>query len=183
MKAKKRAPKAKRSIIRVDSIKSEEHDDKKEVIISNDDKDLESSKDSRLDDSQVENDEMSDHDYAEESERIARALSHKIVNYINNPTEADDQEKNEIDQSNLNVSDENCENSKNSDLELKTVNRSIVDVMKDQHFYKEENSCEIKPDKRKKIYKKKSVLEISILTGFNSIKYRLKKNYFGGAQT
>jgi hypothetical protein len=184
MKAKKNAPKTKKAIIRVDSIKS---DDKQDAIIPREQKDLESQENPGFKDSHQENEVNSDDDYAEESETIARQLTHKIVNYIRNPAEEDMQEEGEDkDQSNHNNQNESAEDGenikKNDDLELRTVNRSIKDVMKDDHFYQEENSGEIKSDKKKRFYKKKSILEISLVTGFNSIKYRLKKNYFGGAQ-
>ena len=183
MKAKKNAPKTKKTIIRVDSMKS---DDKQEAIIPREKKDLESQENPDFNESLAENEENSDDDYAAESETIARVLSHKIVNYIRNPNEQDMQDegenKDDSNQDNLNESGENGENIKNDDLELRTVNRSIADVMKDDHFYQEENSRDIKSDKKKRFYKKKSILEISLVTGFNSIKYRLKKNYFGSAQ-
>jgi hypothetical protein len=64
--------------------------------------------------------------------------------------------------------------------------KSITSILKDDHFYKEENSI-IK--ERKKLGNKRKVLKhysssMSMLScQLDSIKYRLKKNYFKHSQT
>jgi hypothetical protein len=57
-----------------------------------------------------------------------------------------------------------------------------MDLLKDDHFYQEENSFGHTQNKNKKFFKKRSQLHVNIAAGLNSIKYRLKKNYFGHSQ-
>jgi hypothetical protein len=66
---------------------------------------------------------------------------------------------------------------------MSIIEKNIVDLLKEDHFYKEENSQENKiPVYQRRFRKKRSKLAINLSASIDSIKYRLKRNYFGQNQ-
>ncbi len=170
----------------------EEPDTKNESIIPRDPKEIELSDNSVMDDQSPNSsyDECSNIE-AKESERIARALSIKVVEYFKKPRLTNNEVKKEISQPNsINESGVGLDESLTSDLKieikeennLNATEKSIMDLLKDDHFYQEENTFGHPQSKNKKFFKKRSQLHVNIAAGLNSIKYRLKKNYFGHSQ-
>lgn len=68
------------------------------------------------------------------------------------------------------------------DIEMETIEKSITDLIKENHYYHGDNALQKLPHNRFNFRKKRSQLHINIAAGLNSIKYRLKKNYFGQSE-
>jgi hypothetical protein len=106
-----------------------------------------------------------------EIEEIAKAISYKVVGFMKSSGEPLKQNQN---------NKKEADSEDDREIEEKSRNSKITDFMKDDHFYTEENSIrESRNNNFIKLLKKKSSLNVSIINSLNSIKYRLKKNYFG----
>lgn len=120
-----------------------------------------------------------------ESEEIARNISYKVVDYLKSnrlnlnkqigeikPLEAEHFKDSINPENNKDIENKDFSNENSMDI-------TIASVVKYEHFYKEDNSLDnTQMQKSKKLRKKKGKLNLKFKTGLNSIKYRLKKNYF-----
>jgi len=108
-----------------------------------------------------------------QSEEIAKAISYKVVNFLRSKGHSISKEAKEIKNENFTIVE---------DLEKKEneSDNSIANLLKDENFfYKEENTVEINNSVSiNNTKKKKRNVIAAFTTGLNSIKYRLKKNYF-----
>ncbi len=173
MKTKK--IKVEKKKIRIETNEDQGKDDKKEQIISEKNQDQEIGDESMSERSESISDDNSLNSDARECERISRALTFKIINYRKALHSTDKTEKeNEMESSN------EFNDDLKKEIEITDIEKDTSHVIKEDHFYRKENSIDKETPKPNFGFKKKrSQFAITLAAGLNSIKYRLKKNYFG----
>ncbi len=162
--------------IRLDSAKSESA--AKEKLLENENK-------SENDGDASETKNLASDEVKNQSEEIAKAISYKVVNFLrfnrNSVSKKPEEMKNENLKESINLT--NAEDLEKKENESDT---SIANLLKDENFYyKQENSVEINNNSitTNNAKKKKRNMIASLTSGLNSIKYRLKKNYFSHKET
>jgi len=179
--------KEKKKKIRIETNKNQEKDEKQEEIVNKRNSTAEEGNISVSGIPESPSDSESVNTEARECETISRALTLKVKNHFKNPiTKVEDQIKihrTDIEnEKEFDVSHE-FESEPKQNIEMSQIENNIIDLLKDDHFYKEENSQENKiPVSQIRYRKKRSQLAINLSASIDSIKYRLKRNYFGQNQ-